>query len=126
MQALWRTGRATIHELVDALDTSAAYTTVLTMVRILEKKGYVAHDPPRPGQRAHVYYAEVAEDSARRHHVRDFIARFFGGRADELVAGVVADERIAPEALAELRRQIDARLSETGKPRRGRPRRRDA
>ncbi|HWM70905.1 MAG TPA: BlaI/MecI/CopY family transcriptional regulator [Steroidobacteraceae bacterium] len=110
MQMLWRRNEATVHELVEATDRSVAYTTMLTLVRILEKKGYVRHQL-KAGQRAYVYSPAVAQGAARRHHVRDFVARFFGGRTEDLLVGLIADEELPPETLAELRKRIDARLT---------------
>jgi predicted transcriptional regulator len=96
--------------LADAADRSVAYTTMLTLVRILEKKGYVRHQR-KAGQRAYVYSPAVAQGPTRKHHVRDFVARFFGGRTEELLVGLIADEELSPGTLAELRKRIDARLA---------------
>ena len=117
MRLLWQRREATVHELVEASDRSVAYTTMLTLVRILEKKGYVRHEL-KAGQRAYVYLPAVAQEPTRRNHVRDFVDRFFGGRTEDLLVGLIADEALSPETLAELRKQIDARLSNGRKKRR--------
>jgi predicted transcriptional regulator len=110
MQLLWRRNKATVRELVEATDRSVAYTTMLTLVRILEKKGYLQHQL-RVGQRAYVYSPAVAQGAARKHHVRDFVARLFAGRTEDLLVGVIDDEDLSRETLAELRKRIDARLA---------------
>jgi predicted transcriptional regulator len=110
MQLLWRRNEATVHELIEATDRSVAYTTMLTLVRILEKKGYVRHQL-KVGQRAYVYLPAVAQAATRRYHVRDFVARLFGGRTEDLLVGLIADEDLTPETLAELRKRIDTRLA---------------
>ena len=114
MQVLWDRRAATVHELVDATDRAVAYTTMLTLVRILQKKGYVRHQL-KAGQRAYIYSPAVAQGPARRHHVRDFVARFFSGRTEDLLVGLIADEEVDAQTLAELRKRIDARLSKERK-----------
>jgi predicted transcriptional regulator len=114
MQVLWNRGGATVHELVAAADRPVEYTTMLTLVRILEKKGYVGH-VHRPGQRAHTFLPLVARESARRSHLRDFISRFFDGSPEELVVGLIAHEKLDTRTLMQLRQRIDERLARSRK-----------
>jgi predicted transcriptional regulator len=111
MAVLWRSGGATVHEVVAALERDVAYTSALTMLRILEKKGYVQHEPHPDGGRAHVYKPLVQAVAARRHHVRDLIDRLFGGQSDELVVGLLEEEKWSKPDLERLRELIDSRLS---------------
>jgi BlaI family transcriptional regulator, penicillinase repressor len=111
MAVLWRSGGATVHDVVEALERDVAYTSVLTMLRILEKKGYVQHEPHPDGGRAHVYKPLVQAVAARRHHVRDLIDRLFGGQSDELVVGLLEEEKWSKPDLERLRELIDSRLS---------------
>ena len=111
MAVLWRSGGATVHDVVEALEREVAYTSVLTMLRILEKKGYVQHEPHPDGGRAHVYKPRVQAVAARRHHVRDLIDRLFGGQSDELVVGLLEEEKWSKPDLERLRELIDSRLS---------------
>jgi predicted transcriptional regulator len=110
MQALWPRGRATVHEIVEAMERPVAYTTVLTLLRILEKKGYVLHEPDPAGGRAYIYVPAVAQGKARRQHVHDLIQRMFSGSTEELLAGLVEEERLSPATLEALRAKIDERL----------------
>jgi BlaI family transcriptional regulator, penicillinase repressor len=111
MAVLWRSGGATVHDVVEALERDVAYTSVLTVLRILEKKGYVQHEPHPDGGRAHVYKPLVQAVAARRHHVRDLIDRLFGGQSDELVVGLLEEEKWSKPDLERLRELIDSRLS---------------
>jgi predicted transcriptional regulator len=112
MKVLWRCGEGTVHDVVDALPKQVAYTTALTMLRILEQKGYVEHVPHPAGGRAHLYRPTTAEESVRRNHVRDLVDRVFGGSAEELVTGLLRDEKLTRAELETLRAQIDSKLAD--------------
>jgi predicted transcriptional regulator len=110
MKVLWRRGEATVHDVVDALPKQVAYTTALTMLRILEQKGYAVHEANPAGGRAHVYRPTAPEESIRRSHLRDLIDRMFSGSAEELVTGLLRDEKLTRAELEALRAQIDSQL----------------
>lgn len=110
MSVLWSRGAATVHDVVAGMSRDSAYTSVLTMLRILEKKGYVSREPEPGGGRAHVYRPRVAATRARRLHVRDLVDRLFGGRSDELMVGLVEDDALSRGELEQLRGLIEARL----------------
>jgi BlaI family transcriptional regulator, penicillinase repressor len=110
MRLLWTHGPSTVAELVQRLQRPVAYTTALTLIRILEQKGYAAHSPHPEGGRAHLYRAAVEPSAVRRRHVRDLIERLFGGDAEQLVAGLLDDESLTHADLKALRGKIDARL----------------
>jgi predicted transcriptional regulator len=120
MKVLWQVGEATVHDVVDALPKQVAYTTALTMLRILEQKGYVVHTPHPSGGRAHLYRPVAAEESVRRNHVRDLVDRVFGGRAEELVTGLLHDEKLTRAELESLRAHIDSKLAGSGPGKTGR------
>ncbi len=111
MRAFWEHGPQTVTELLGHLGRDVAYTTALTLVRILEKKGYVTHEAQPDGGRAYVYRPKVQRENVTRRHVRDLVDRLFGGSAQSLVVGLLDDEDLSPEELAELRAQIDKKLS---------------
>lgn len=110
MAALWKHERLTVHALVEALDRPMAYTTALTLLRILQQKGYARHEPDPEGGRAYVYLPAVAASKARRSHVRDLVDRLFNGRPEELVTGLLEDERLSRAQLKLLREQIEKSL----------------
>jgi predicted transcriptional regulator len=111
MRVLWEKGSATVHDVVEGVSRPLAYTTVLTMLRVLEQKGYATHDP-KEGGRAHVYRPTASEAGVRKSHMRDFIDRLFGGRAEELMIGLLRDERLSRADLELLRSEIDVRLAD--------------
>jgi predicted transcriptional regulator len=110
MRVLWDKGAGTVHDVAAALPRELAYTTVLTMMRVLEQKGYLVHEPNPDGGRAHVYRPTMPEERVKKSHVKDFVERLFGGQADELVIGLVRDERLSRDELESLRKEIDAKL----------------
>jgi predicted transcriptional regulator len=114
MRVLWKRGQATVSEVVEDYTRPIAYTTVLTVLRVLEEKGYVSHDK-EPAGRAHVYRPVVDEQRAQRSHLRDLLDRLFSGRTDEMVNGLLDNERLTRSDLEALRRRIDEKL-ERGKP----------
>ena len=77
MKLLWSRGESSVADLTQSLagDTPLAYTSVLTTIRVLEKKGYVRH---KQEGRAFLYTAAIAEHEASRSEVRHLLGRFFG------------------------------------------------
>ena len=102
MDVLWHKGRATVQEVLDSLPPKQplAYNSVLTTIRILEKKGYVRHI--KDG-RAHVYTPVVERQDATRSEVRHLISRFFKDSHELLVLNILEDESIDAEELKRLR-----------------------
>ena len=105
MKLLWLRGESAISDLVQALPDGAplAYTTVLTTVRILEKKGYVTH---RQEGRAFLYSPCVAEHEASRSEVRHVLQRFFGNSRERLLLSLLGDAEVTPEELQRLKQAI--------------------
>jgi predicted transcriptional regulator len=105
MQVLWDRGRATVGEVVDAIPgrTKPAYNSVLTILRILERKGHVTHD--KDG-RAHVYVPLVDRTQARRGALRHLLSRFFDDSPELLVLNLVEDGQVGEEELARVRRVL--------------------
>ncbi|MGA7522765.1 MAG: BlaI/MecI/CopY family transcriptional regulator [Acidobacteriaceae bacterium] len=106
MQVLWRKGPATVQQILDALPgpTALAYNTILTTIRILERKGYVEH--AKDG-RAHVYTPRVAQEEATRSAIRQLVSRFFRNSHEDLVLNILEDRGIDPEELGRLRRMLE-------------------
>lgn len=110
MQLLWKHGPSTVQQLLEKMEREVAYTTVLTMVKILEQKGYAKREANPDGGRAHVYTAAVAETKERKRHVRDLVERLFGGSTTGLVSGLIDDESLSRDDLEELKKRIDEKL----------------
>src|SRR4051812_27251063 len=83
MALFWRHGAMTVSALHEQL-SDRAYTSLATLVKILEQKGYLTH-AEQPDARAFVYRAAVEPGPAKRKHVRDLVDRLFGGKSSELV-----------------------------------------
>ena len=105
MKILWHAGECTVADLVAAMpaETTLAYTSVLTTIRILEVKGYVRH---RQQGRAFLYTPCVVEQEAGRSEVRHMLQRFFGNSRERLLLALIEDEEITPEELQRLRKAI--------------------
>jgi predicted transcriptional regulator len=105
MRILWRRGESAVTDLVAGLPDSEplAYNSVLTTIRILEQKGYVAH---RQEGRAFVYRPCIAEVEASRSEVRRVMNRFFGNSRERLLLSLLGDEDISAEELQRLKDTI--------------------
>jgi predicted transcriptional regulator len=105
MKLLWARGESAVGDLVSAMAESEAlaYNSVLTTIRILEKKGYVRH---RQEGRAFIYSPRVAEREASRSEIRHMMARFFGNSRERLLLSLLGDDDIDPEELERLKAAI--------------------
>lgn len=105
MQVLWKRGAATVAEVLADLEggPAVAYSTVLTMLRILETKGYLKH---KKSGKAFVYRPVVARDQARHSAVSQLLRRFFDGSPELLMLNLIDDSKLSLDELARLRRRI--------------------
>lgn len=105
MKILWERGESAVSDLVTGLADTVplAYTSVLTTIRILEKKGYVRH---RQDGRAFLYSPCVAEDDAGRSEVRQLLQRFFGNSRERLLLSLLGDEEVTATELQRLKEAI--------------------
>ena len=110
MNVLWEKGSATVHEVLAALPTPpvVAYNSVLTIIRILETKGYVKH---RKDNRAHVYMPKVDRKDATRFEIGHLLSRFFGNSPDQLVLNILEERSIEPDELAKVRALLEGSKS---------------
>ncbi len=103
MQVIWRRGASTVTEVQEGLEQELAYTTVQTMLNILERKGKLKRQLEG---RAFVYSATVSEARASSHAVRDLIDRVFGGSSEELVMSLIKSKQIDAKKIAELTKRL--------------------
>jgi BlaI family transcriptional regulator, penicillinase repressor len=113
MQVIWKLGApnstassknaCSVKDVQEGLPQPLAYTTVQTMLNILERKGKLKR---KLRGRAYVYSPTVTEAKASRHAVRDLVDRMFGGSADELVMSLIKSRQIDPRRIAELSRRL--------------------
>jgi predicted transcriptional regulator len=105
MEVLWEKGRATVAEVTTALPPPPiAYNSVLTTMRILEQKGYVAHEELG---RAFVYRPLVAREAAAQNAVGHVLSRFFDNSAGALALRLIETERPSAEELSRLKSLIE-------------------
>jgi BlaI family transcriptional regulator, penicillinase repressor len=108
MNALWLKGAATVQVILESLPEkpSLAYNSVLTTIRVLERKGYVKHSKDKDG-RAHVYTVLVGRKEASRSEIRHLVGRFFKNSHEQLVLNVLEDQGIDAGELDRLRAMLD-------------------
>ena len=105
MEVLWQKGQASVGEIVEALpEERLAYSSVLTVMRILEQKGYVTHE--KEG-RAFIYRHLVDRAQARKNVVGYLLKRFFDNSPELLVVNLLENESLSQSEVDRLKRLID-------------------
>jgi predicted transcriptional regulator len=103
MQVLWDLGPSVVAEVRDRLADDLAYTTVLTILRTLEAKGYVGHDEEG---RVHRYHAAVRQQAAQRSAIQHLTRKLFNGSAELLFTHLVSDQKLSPGQLRRMRKLL--------------------
>ena len=105
MDVLWQKGPVTVHGILEALPPrpALAYNSVLTTIRILEKKGYVRH--VKEG-RAHVYMPLVKREEATRFEIKNLVGRFFQNSHELLLLNILEDKSISADELTRLKQLL--------------------
>lgn len=113
MNVLWQKGSGSVQQILVGLPKkpALAYNSVLTTVRILEKKGYVKH--VKDG-RAHIYLPLVGRKEATRFEIRHLLNRFFENSHELLVMNILEDASIDEQELQRLRRMLNEDETERG------------
>ena len=109
MEVLWERGSATVAEVRDALADEMAYTTVLTVLRRLEEKGYVGHDEEG---RAHRYRPLVERVQARESALERLTRKLFQGSPELLLTHLVSQKKLSEAELRRLRDIVEDQLPE--------------
>ncbi|PYV68393.1 MAG: MarR family transcriptional regulator [Acidobacteria bacterium] len=109
MNVLWPLGSGTVQQVLESLPgkPELAYNSVLTTIRILEKKGYIKH--VKDG-RAHVYVPVVARQDASRSEIRHLVGRFFKNSHEQLVLNILEDRGLDPKELKRLREMLEGSI----------------
>ncbi len=105
MKVVWKLGPVTVRQVYEDLleHRKIAYTTVMTMMNILETKGFLKK---RDGDKAFVYAPAKPEKQVIRAMVREFVDRVFNGAAEPLLVHLVEDDQLTPGELDEIRQSI--------------------
>jgi len=110
LQIIWKLDRAAVQQVLEALpkDRPIAYATVQTLLRRLEKKGYIAHTTEG---KAHIFRADVQKDKVLKSAVAGFLDRLFGGDALPLVQYLAENNKISLDDIEKLRNTIEDNAS---------------
>jgi len=104
---LWARGSGTVTEVREALPDPLAYTTVLTVLRTLEEKGFVGHEEEG---KAHRYLPLVARERAGKSALTRMVDKLFDGSPELLLTQLVSDRKLSPQDIRRLRKILDQRL----------------
>ena len=104
MAVLWDVGTATVPEVLERLSDDLAYTTVQTVLRTLEAKGYVAHDEEG---RFHRYRALVKREDAEASALNRMLNKLFRGSPELLLSQLVSQRDLSEEEIERMRRMLD-------------------
>lgn len=101
MSVLWELGEATVNEVRDRVDPDLAYTSVSTMIRTLEMKGYVSH---RRGEgKTHIYFPMIDSETAGESALGRVLDKIYGGSPIKLLAHLVENQRLSEKELSRMR-----------------------
>lgn len=104
MQIIWSKGRVLVSDILDELgDPRPPHSSISSIVRILEKKGFVNH---KAYGRTYEYFPTVAKEEYSKHSIRNFIADYFGGNANSLVSFLVKENDLSIKELTQLAEQL--------------------
>ncbi len=116
MSVIWEAGSGTVAEVRDRLDTDhhlqLAYTTVLTILRTMEDKGYVRHESEG---KAHRYFPRVAQQAVRKSALARLVDTVFRGSPELVLTQLVSDRRLSAAQIKQLRALLDERLPARGR-----------
>ncbi|MDQ6831219.1 MAG: BlaI/MecI/CopY family transcriptional regulator [Gemmatimonadota bacterium] len=112
MSVLWQLGSGTVAEVRERLPDNLAYTTVLTILRTMEEKGYLRHEAEG---KAHRYFPLVEEQAARKSALARLIDGLFRGSPELVLTQLVGDRGLTASEARRLRKLLDERLPEGDK-----------
>jgi len=109
MQVLWQLEKGVVKEIIDRLpDPKPAYNTISTIVRILEKKGFVGH---KTYGKTHEYHPLVSRDEYKRRFLKSFVGRYFGDSFHELVSFFASGRDLSLGELEEIRQSLASEIA---------------
>jgi len=105
MNVLWEMGSGTVQQVLDSITQTPtlAYNSILTTIRVLERKGYLKH---LKDGRAHVYTPLVGQQEAKRSEIRHLVSRFFKNSQEQLVLNLLEDQGVEQEEIDRLREML--------------------
>ena len=112
MEVLWQRGPCTVSEVREELADDLAYTTVLTVLRTLETKGYVGHTT---AGRAHRYSASITREKAQRSAAKALMHKLFKGSTELLLTHLVTDQKLTGAEAERIKQLLDQKSGKKGK-----------
>ena len=106
MDILWERGASTVAEVQKELEDELAYTTVLSILQTLERKGYVGHQEEG---RAHRYRPLIEREAARRSALKHLTAKLFRGSLEQLLLHAVEEHELSDAEIKRIRSLLDQR-----------------
>ena len=108
MQVLWELERAFVKDVIDRLpEPKPAYTTVSTIIRILEKKGFVSY---KAYGKTHEYFPLITKKDYTRHLFKGMLSDYFGNSVKQMVSFFSGDKNLTLAQLEELQRALDEEI----------------
>ena len=104
MRVLWDHGPSVVADVRRRLPDKLAYTTVLTVLRVLESKSYVSHEEEG---RVHRYFATVQQAAAQKNALSHLTSKLFEGSVELLFAHLVSDKKLTAEQIRRMRKILD-------------------
>jgi predicted transcriptional regulator len=114
LQILWDRSEATVRDIQQSLPPGRHYNTILTIIRVLEKKGHVTH---KQEGRGFVYRAVAHPRQSQSHALSHFVQSVFGGSSESLVLNMVEAGNLTLDELDQIRRKLRKRAQDKGKQR---------
>ncbi|WP_089679540.1 BlaI/MecI/CopY family transcriptional regulator [Catalinimonas alkaloidigena] len=109
MQILWDLKKGFVKDVIERLpDPKPPYNTVSSLIRLLEKKGFVGH---KAYGKTHEYFPTISKAAYRRFTFRQFMTQYFQGSPRDVVSFLVEEEALTPEEVQEIRQLIDQKTS---------------
>ncbi|MDF1547938.1 MAG: BlaI/MecI/CopY family transcriptional regulator [Bacteroidales bacterium] len=113
LQVLWEIKEGVVTDVIEKLpEPKPAYNTVSTVIRVLEKKGYVTH---KAYGKTHVYFPKVSKQEYRQHFLSGSLSGFFNNSVNQLVSFFVKQKKLSINELEELRKMIDQEIEKQKK-----------
>jgi BlaI family penicillinase repressor len=113
MQILWDLKRAIVRDIIEKLpDPKPPYTTISSIVRILEKKRFVGH---KPYGKTHEYFPLISKAYYRKNSFRKLLEYYFDNSLENVVSFIVKEEKLKPEEIDEITRIIEQSADKTKK-----------
>ncbi len=108
MQILWQIGNGFVKDVIGKMpDPKPQYTTVSTMIRILEQKGFVAY---KAYGKTHEYFPKITKWEYQKFVFQGMLKNYFGGSPKQVVSYLVAEENLSDSEIQDLKDLIDKHL----------------